>query len=120
MSDRRILSIWFPRLGAERLVRRQPLLADQPVAVVEDQQNMQLITSLNAIAQDAGLQIGQPVRDAHAMCPRLMTYPRSVSAEARFLEALQRWAGKFSPWVAPEDGDALVVDLTGCAHLFGG
>ncbi|MEM7630588.1 MAG: DNA polymerase Y family protein [Pseudomonadota bacterium] len=120
MSDRRILSIWFPRLGAERLVRRQPLLADQPVVVVEDQQNMQLITSLNAIAQDAGLQIGQPVRDAHAMCPRLMTYPRSVSAEARFLEALQRWAGKFSPWVAPEDGDALVVDLTGCAHLFGG
>ncbi|MEL6564153.1 MAG: DNA polymerase Y family protein [Pseudomonadota bacterium] len=120
MSDRRIMSIWFPRLGAERLVRRQPLLADQPVAVVEDQQNMQLITSLNAIAQDAGLQIGQPVRDAHAMCPRLMTYPRSVSAEARFLEALQRWAGKFSPWVAPEDGDALVVDLTGCAHLFGG
>ena len=120
MSARRILSIWFPRLGAERLVRRQPLLADQPVAVVEDQQNMQLITSLNAIAQDAGLQIGQPVRDAHAMCPRLMTYPRSVSAEARFLEALQRWAGKFSPWVAPEDGDALVVDLTGCAHLFGG
>ena len=120
MSDRRILSIWFPRLGAERLVRRQPLLADQPVAVVEDQQNMQLITSLNAIAQDAGLQIGQPVRDAHAMCPRLMTYPRSVSAEARFLEALQRGAGKFSPWVAPEDGDALVVDLTGCAHLFGG
>ncbi len=120
MSDRRILSIWFPRLGAERLIRRQPLLADQPVAVVEEQQNMQLITSLNGVAQAAGLQIGQPVRDAHAMCPGLMTYPRSGPAELRFLEALQRWAGKFSPWVAPEDGDALVVDLTGCAHLFGG
>ncbi|WP_299044939.1 DNA polymerase Y family protein [uncultured Tateyamaria sp.] len=120
MSDRRILSIWFPRLGVERLIRRQPMLVDQPVAVVEEHQNMQVITSLNGVAQVDGLQIGQPVRDAHAMCPGLLTFPRSQQAETRFLEALQRWAGKFSPWVAPEDGDALVVDLTGCAHLFGG
>ena len=120
MPNRRILSIWFPRLGVERLIRRQPLLADQPMAVVEERQNMQVITSLSGLAQSAGLQVGQPVRDAHAMCPGLITYPRSVPAETRFLEALQRWAGKFSPWVAPEEGDALVVDLTGCAHLFGG
>ncbi|WP_299295994.1 DNA polymerase Y family protein, partial [uncultured Tateyamaria sp.] len=120
MPDRRILSLWFPRLGAERLIRRQPMLADQPVAIVEDQQNMQVITALSGVAQAQGLQVGQPVRDAHAMCPGLLTYARSAPGEARFLEALQRWAGKFSPWVAPEDGDALVVDLTGCAHLFGG
>ncbi|WP_299608628.1 DNA polymerase Y family protein [uncultured Tateyamaria sp.] len=120
MPDRRILSIWFPRLGAERLIRRQPMLADQPVAVVEEHQNMQVITALNGVAQGDGLQVGQPVRDAHAMCPGLLTFPRSEQGEKQFLEALQRWAGKFSPWVAPEDGDALVVDLTGCAHLFGG
>ncbi|KIC49887.1 DNA polymerase Y family protein [Tateyamaria sp. ANG-S1] len=120
MPNRRILSIWFPRLGAERLIRRQPVLADQPVAVVEEQQNMQVITALNGVAQADGLQVGQPVRDAHAMCLRLLTFPRSMQEEKRFLEALQRWAGKFSPWVAPEDGDALVIDLTGCAHLFGG
>ena len=120
MPDRRILSLWFPRLGAERLIRRQPVLADQPLGVVQEQANMQVITSLNGVAQDHGLQVGQPVRDAHAMCPGLLTHPRSPAGEVRFLEALQRWAGKFSPWVAPEDGDALVVDLTGCAHLFGG
>ncbi|WP_415919155.1 Y-family DNA polymerase [Tateyamaria sp. SN6-1] len=120
MSDRRILSIWFPRLGAERLIRRQPMLADQPVAVVGERQNMQVITSLNGVAQKTGVQVGQPARDAHAMCPGLMTYAQAAPAEQRFLEALQRWAGKFSPWVAPEEGDALVVDLTGCAHLYGG
>ncbi|WP_299555607.1 DNA polymerase Y family protein [uncultured Tateyamaria sp.] len=120
MLNRRILSIWFPRLGAERLIRRQPILGDQPVAVVEEHQNMQVITSLSGEAQAVGLQVGQPVRDAHAMCPGLLTFPRSPQGEAQFLEALQRWAGRFSPWVAPEDGDALVIDLTGCAHLFGG
>ncbi|WP_299746350.1 DNA polymerase Y family protein [uncultured Tateyamaria sp.] len=120
MSNRRILSIWFPRLGAERLIRRQPMLGDRPVAVVEEHHNMQVITSLNGMAQADGLQIGQPVRDAHAMCPGLLTFPRSPQGETQFLEALQRWASRFSPWVAPEDEDALVVDLTGCAHLFGG
>lgn len=120
MSDRRILSLWFPRLGAERLIRRQPVLGDQPLAVVQEQQNMQVITALNAVAQRHGLQVGHPVRDAHAMCPGLLTYPRSLVDEARFLETLQRWASKFSPWVAHEDDDSLVVDLTGCAHLFGG
>ncbi|MEM6758966.1 MAG: DNA polymerase Y family protein [Pseudomonadota bacterium] len=120
MSDRRILSIWFPRLGAERLIRMQPHLADAPVAVVEEQQNMQVLSSLNGVAQGYGLTVGQPARDAHAMCPGLVTQTRSAVAEGRFLAALQRWAGKFSPWVAPEDDDALVVDLTGCAHLFGG
>ena len=60
------------------------------------------------------------MRDAHAMCEGLVTRTRSLPAEAGFLAALQRWAGKFSPWVAPEAEDGLVVDLTGCAHLFGG
>lgn len=120
MPDRRILSLWFPRLGAERLIRRQPMLAEQPVAVVEERQNMQQVSSLNGVAHGHGVHVGQPVRDAHAMCPGLMTHQRSAVGEQRFLETLQRWAGKFSPWVAPEDEDALVVDLTGCAHLFGG
>lgn len=120
MKDRRILSLWFPRLGADRLIRRAPLLAEVPLAVVQEQNNMQILTSLNTVALRHGLRVGQPVRDAHAMCEGLITRTRSPQAEAAFLAALRRWAGKFSPWVAEEADDGLVVDLTGCAHLFGG
>ncbi|MCA0872631.1 DNA polymerase Y family protein [Seohaeicola saemankumensis] len=120
MSNRRILSIWFPRLGAERVMRAARGLADGPLAVVAEQSNMQVITALNAQAEMAGLRVGQPVRDAHAMCAGLVTRTRSAAAETAFLTALRRWAGKFSPWVAEEPPDGLVIDLTGCAHLFGG
>ncbi|SLN45269.1 Y-family DNA polymerase [Ruegeria meonggei] len=120
MPKRRILSLWFPCLGAERLVRAARGLQDGPLAVVAEQSNMQVITSLNADAQAAGLRVGQPVRDAHAMCASLVTRPRNAPAEAVFLTALRRWAGKFSPWVAEEAPDGLIVDLSGCAHLFGG
>ena len=119
-EKRRILSLWFPRLGAERLIRRAPQMAGQPLAVIEEVGNAQTVASLSGAAQAQGLYVGQPARDAHAMCPGLLTHARSPAAEERFLASLQRWAGKFSPWVAPEGQDGLVVDLTGCAHLFGG
>lgn len=114
------MSIWFPRLGAERLVRVDPLLSGQPIVVVEEVGNLQAVSSVNAIGAGFGIQRGQPARDAHAMCPGLISRARSAVAEERFLAALQRWAGKFSPWVSQENEDGLVVDLTGCAHLFGG
>lgn len=120
MKTRRILSLWFPHFGANRLMRRDPLLADVPLGVVEEKHNSQMLSSLNPVAAGFGLRVGQPVRDAHAMCEALVTRSRSKPAEEAFLGTLQRWAGKFSPWVAPEAEDGLVVDLTGCAHLFGG
>jgi protein ImuB len=81
---------------------------------------MQVLVSLSAEAEAEGLTRGQPLRDAQAICPALLTRPANPVAEAAFLSALRRWAGKFSPWVAEEPPAALIVDLTGCAHLFGG
>jgi protein ImuB len=120
MPNRRILSLWFPRLGADRLSRAERLAQDAALAVVDEIGNSQVVSSLNGAALAAGLRVGQPVRDAHAMCAGLLTRARNAPAEAAFLAALRRWAGKFSPWVAEEAPDGLVVDLTGCAHLFGG
>ena len=120
MSHRRILSLWFPRLAAERALRRRGDVLPLPLAVVGHQNGAQVITSLNAEGEGAGLRLGQPLRDATAMCPDLLTRPADALAEAAFLTVLRRWAGKFSPWVAEEPPAALVIDLTGCAHLFGG
>jgi protein ImuB len=120
MPNRRILSLWFPRLAAERALRLRRDALPLPFAVVGDQNGAQVLTSLNDMAEAAGLRLGQPLRDATAMCPGLVTQAADPLAEADFLTVLRRWAGKFSPWVAEEPPTALVVDLTGCAHLFGG
>lgn len=119
-QKRRILSLWFPRLGADRVLRKTPQLHGEPLAIVDTVGNAQVISSVSACAQSIGVHVGQPVRDAHAMCERLVTRHRNPLAEAQFLSVLRRWAGKFSPWVAEEGTAGLVVDLTGCAHLFGG
>jgi protein ImuB len=119
MPHRRILSLWFPRLGAERILRAERGGIAGPLAVAEEVSNTQVISALNLAASAEGLQAGQPLRDAHAMCAGLVVRPRNRAAEAAFLAALRRWAGKFSPWVAEAGEDGLTIDLTGCAHLFG-
>ena len=120
MRARRILSVWFPRLGAERLLRRLGLGEETPFAVVRDSGQAQVLSSVSRGAEAAGLWPGQPLRDAHAICAHLVTRAQEPQAEAAFLDALARWAGRFSPWVAVERPDALLIDITGCAHLFGG
>lgn len=117
---RRILSLWFPRLGAERLLREMRGLLPAAFAVVGDEANRQVLTSLGEGAEALGLYRGQPLRDARAMCPALVTAARNPRAEALFLTALRRWAGKFSPRVGEEPPEGLVIDLSGAAHLFGG
>ena len=120
MAPKRILSLWFPRLGAERLLRAMRGLPDTPFAVVEQTGQMQRIASVSVLAQVAGVYPGQPLRDALAICPQLATQARDAAAEAAFLTRLRRWAGQFAPLVAEEPPDALTLDITGCAHLFGG
>ncbi len=120
MPPRRILSLWFPRLGAERLLRLGAADAEVPFAVVRDAGQMQLLSSVSELAEAAGLQPGQPLRDATAMCPELVTRRQNPQAEAAFLTVLRRWAGRVSPWVAEAPPTGLVLDITGCAHLFGG
>jgi protein ImuB len=120
MPARRILSTWFPHLGAERLLRHRPDLYDTPFAVAHDEGQAQVLCSVSPRAAQVGLYAGQPLRDAHAISAQLITHARQPRAEAGFLTALSRWAEGFSPWVAAQAPDALMLDITGCAHLFGG
>jgi protein ImuB len=119
-SRRRILSLWFPRLAAEHLQRLDRGLCAQPLAVVEEVGPARVLSSLSWEASGAGLTPGLPLAEARALCPGLQTRPADRLREAAFLTVLRRWAGKFSPWVSEEGREGLMIDLTGCAHLFGG
>ncbi|MEM7439460.1 MAG: DNA polymerase Y family protein [Pseudomonadota bacterium] len=117
---RRILSIWFPHLAAERVLRRNRGRILGPFAVVSQSGNALTIASLSPEASVQGLSVGQALSDARAFCPELVTAPQNALAEAAFLTRLRRWAERYSPWVAEEAPAALVLDISGCTHLFGG
>ena len=55
MTHRRILSLWFPRMGAERLLRQARMAEDLPFAVLRDSGQMKVISSLSITAESQGL-----------------------------------------------------------------
>jgi len=57
--------------------------------------------------------------DARAVLPSLMIEEEKPKSDEAFLRALTRWGMVYTPWIAMDGGDGLILDITGCAHLFG-
>jgi len=115
---RRVVSIWFPRLATDRVLRACPIPGPFVLTIIQGTANR--IYCLNHEAGTQGLQRGMPFADARAFCPDLQSRPADPVGDARFLRVLRRWATRYCPWVGLEGGDGLVLDITGAAHLFGG
>lgn len=117
-TQRRVVSLWFPRLASERVLRVRPI--EGPFALTLQQNNANRLYCLNAQAEQQGLHRGMPYADARAFCPDLRSRLADPQGDQRFLHVLRRWATRYCPWVGPEGEDGLVLDITGSAHIFGG
>lgn len=116
----RILSIWLPQLPLDRLARHGDPRLTGPFAVIAEARNAWRLTHVNDRALSAGVKAGQALADARAICPELLTEPSDPVREDLLLRALWRWADGLSPRVSLDAPDGLLLDITGCAHLFGG
>jgi protein ImuB len=67
-----------------------------------------------------GLLPGLPLADARARVPGLLAAPHDPAADAALLRRLARLAGEVTPMVALQPPDALLLEIAGSAHLFGG
>ena len=117
---RRVVSVWFPRLPADRLLRSDLIRAERPFAVVREEKSALRLYALNKAAEAVGLAPAMALSDARAIYPGLATQLAEIDRDLIFLGALHRWAGRFSPHIASDGADGLLLDITGCAHLFGG
>ena len=116
----RIMSIWIPSLPLDRLIRLGDPRTNGVFAIIAEQKNAWRLTHVNMDAARRGLKPGQTLADARAICPDLLTEAQNAASEGALLRALWRWAGHLSPAIALDEPDGLIVDITGCAHLFGG
>jgi protein ImuB len=58
--------------------------------------------------------------NARALVPALTVADVEPASDRAALTALADWCGRYSPWSAADGDDGLRLDITGCAHLFGG
>lgn len=116
-SNRRHLAVWFPFLPIDRRASERP---DGPFVLVEKSANALRLTAVDSQAQALGLTPGTALADARAQVPHLDAWPHDEGGDAELLDRALDAFGRFSPMAALDQPHGLVLDVTGCAHLFGG
>jgi protein ImuB len=127
-NRRRILSLWLPRLPIDRIKRQLARSSaapaknsnDDPSIVVAKQNNALQISALDDAAAHLGLEPGLPLANARAICPQLRVFDADEVADTETLNNIADWCDRFTPLVAFDSPHGLFLDITGCAHLFGG
>jgi protein ImuB len=116
--------VWLRRLPTDRIARQwadsAPDLAGKPFAVAATVKSARQIAALNDEAAKLGLRAGMPLADARAMYPSLAIIDADETADARLLDAVADWCDRYTPLVGLDPPDGLFLDISGCAHLFGG
>ncbi len=74
----------------------------------------------NDTAKRAGVMTDQLLADARALCPVLNVADYDPASDEADLDRLARWCIRYSPWVASDAPEGILIDISGCAHLFGG
>jgi protein ImuB len=72
------------------------------------------------VAAALGLYPGQPLAAARAICPHLAVADADPETDRAALEVLASWCERYTPLAAADPPSGLWLDITGCAHLFGG
>jgi len=119
MSNR-FVSIWFRYLRTDWFTIRSPHLKDTPVVLSAPVHGRMIITGTNTLAESKGIERGMALADARAILPHLEVFNDIPDLPERLLRKLAEWCIRFSPIVAIDSPDGLLIDATGCSHLWGG
>ena len=117
---RRYVSLWLPRWPTDRWRRRQAEPLSAPLALVGRGKGGLHLTAVDAAAAGQGLSPGMTLTNARALVPGLKAADADTAADAHALGQLADWCGRYTPWTAVDGEDGVILDITGCAHLFGG
>jgi protein ImuB len=116
-----MLSLWLYRLPTDRIAKNQkPREQMVPLIVYGKRGNAELLTAVDDAAERLGLAPGVALAQARAMHPTIAAIEEDAEADSRLLETIADWCLRYTPLVACDAPDGLLLDISGCAHLYGG
>ncbi len=119
-SVKRYLAVWLRRLPTDRIERRLAARDETARIVVASIKFAQRIVALNDAAARLGLSSGMALADARAAHPHVTVAQADPEADRCLLETIADRCDRYTPLVGLDPPDGLVLDIAGCAHLFGG
>ncbi len=110
--------IFVPDFPAEAILRAEPGLRSQAVAVLEGKPPLQKVFAVNENARRSGIEPGMTKIQLEALT-EIVLRPRSALQETAAHAALLDCAQSFSPRVEDTAPDTVILDLSGLESLFG-
>lgn len=117
--QKRFVSIWFPHLATNWFTAKQPELKNTAFVLKASSHNRIVVTAVSPKAQANGLTVGMALADARAILPSLQVIDDRPNLAGQLLQRIAEWCIRFTPMAAPYPPDAILLDATGCAHLWG-
>ncbi|CAM3445502.1 Nucleotidyltransferase [Flavobacterium longum] len=116
----RYASIWFPFLLPDYTVRRKPQYRDMPFVIASRQRGRMVVESANRLAVQKGIAPQMVVADCKALFPDLQVLEAAPGKAKKILTSLAEWCIGYTPVAAVDLPDGLLLDTSGCPHLWGG
>ncbi|MDZ7588639.1 MAG: DNA polymerase Y family protein [Parasphingorhabdus sp.] len=110
----------MPHLAVERAIRSGIAPRDAPFALTEKQRGAVRLIAVDPIAASLGITPGLTLADARARVPDLAAIDCNPAADAALLERIGDFCARYSPAVMVDPPATVLIDISGCAHLFGG
>jgi protein ImuB len=117
---KRYVSIWFRHLLTDWKAIRQPDLKGTAFVFAKRDRGRMLVTALSAKAAHYDVTEGMTVTDAQMIAPGLQVFDDKPGRNIKLLNGLAEWCLRYTPYVALDPPDGLLLDVTGCTHLKGG
>ena len=89
-----------------------------PYAVIEKVKGAQRLHAVDPVAAGLGIEPGATLADSRARVPELAAFDHAPHDDHVWLERLADGCARYTPWVMLDAPDGLVLDVTGCVHLF--
>jgi protein ImuB len=101
------------------MLRRQPELKNIPFVMALTERGRRVVKAVNAIAQTKGTYVNMVVADCKAIVPELQVFDYDPEQPRKLLLALAEWCIRYTPVVSIDLPDSLILDVSGCTHLWG-
>jgi len=108
------------RLATDRIVRQRSAPDPRPLVITGRQGNVERLTAVDLAAARLGLKPGLALVEARARYPDLAVVAEHPADDRRLLDAIADWCQRYTPLLAVDPPDGLLLDIAGCAHLYGG
>lgn len=117
----RVVSVWLPTWSTDKLrLCPDAPSPDMPLITAAHDGHRRVIAAADRAALALGLRPALPLAQTQTAVPDLAIADADPEGDTAALERLAAWCLRYAPLAEPDAPDGVLLDITGCAHLWGG